>query len=188
MPLLPRLGLLAGLLIVPFFGLGAAEPVDADKGSKTRYGGTTMFHAPPSPAEILEALGETPAANPPAVKHRGTAESSVAFRKVAFPIFFADGSSNLPPGAREYVDRMAETMRKSTSLRLAILAHADGTNDAAGQRLALRRAEAIRYDLMKRHGIDGARLAVSAQGVANPVDPAKPDAEGNRRVEFVRGR
>ncbi|MBF0181911.1 MAG: OmpA family protein [Magnetococcales bacterium] len=182
--------LLAGLLSVAPCGLEAAE---ANQENKTRHGTTTLFHAPPSPAEILEALGETSAANPaPTVKHRGTVEpslaSSVAFRKVAFPIFFTDGSSTLPPGAREYVDRMADTLRKSPGLRLAILAHADGANDAQGQRLALRRAEAIRDDLVERHGIDGARLMVNAPGAARHPDPADPGPERHRRVEFMRDR
>ncbi|HYD66800.1 OmpA family protein [Azospirillum sp.] len=141
---------------------------------------------PPPPARAMPAPAATATATGPA------AAPSIATPpgalKAGFLINFDFASVRIRPESRAVLDRVAAVLTApgAGELRFRIVGHTDGVgNDGANQALSERRARAVKEYLVRRHGINAARLDVAGMGEREPADPAHPAAAANRRVEIV---
>jgi outer membrane protein OmpA-like peptidoglycan-associated protein len=104
-------------------------------------------------------------------------------------VLFETGSSTLSPGAGRNLDRLVQFLTEHPDRLVQI----DGFTDSVGtdsfnQDLSLRRADAVRADLLNR-GIGATRVTTQGYGKAYPV-ANNAEAGGrqlNRRVEVVIG-
>lgn len=101
-------------------------------------------------------------------------------------VYFAIDSTKLNDTASQTLDRVAAALTERDDLKVEVRGHTDSTaSDAYNLRLSLRRAEAIRDDLVDA-GIDAARLSVEGLGESQPAasnDTEKGRAR-NRRAEL----
>ena len=88
-------------------------------------------------------------------------------------IDFASGITDLPPSAREALDKAAGEMKQDEASRLQIVAYATGGDEAGSQarRLSLSRALAVRSYLIEQ-GVRSTRMDVRALGNRSPDGPA----------------
>jgi outer membrane protein OmpA-like peptidoglycan-associated protein len=102
-------------------------------------------------------------------------------------IFFDTGKSQLKPGARSTLTRIAEQLRRIDTAAIAIEGHTDstGSNDK-NQRLSEARAAAVREFLVGA-GVPAARVTALGKGEEAPVATNNTTAgrQQNRRVELV---
>jgi outer membrane protein OmpA-like peptidoglycan-associated protein len=120
--------------------------------------------APPPPAQT--------AARPPAAALPPTAPSGAGPRLV-----FGAGSSELPGGADATLKDVAQRLNADESLRLQVVAYADGTPEQASQarRLSLSRALTVRSYLISQ-GVRSTRIDVRALGsLASDGPPDRVD-------------
>ena len=109
--------------------------------------------APPAPPPQT-------AARPPSVALPPAAAAGAGPRLV-----FGAGSSELPAGADSTLKDMAQRLNADDSLRLQVVAYADGTPEQASQarRLSLSRALTVRSYLISQ-GVRSTRIDVRALG------------------------
>lgn len=109
-------------------------------------------------------------------------------REIRETIHFSPGSTRLSNIAKAKLDEVALRLKQDPGAAAEILGYSDSLGgDAANQRLSQRRAEAARDYLVKRHGLDAARIAVVGKGEADPAGD-NASAEGrkeNRRAVIV---
>jgi outer membrane protein OmpA-like peptidoglycan-associated protein len=101
---------------------------------------------------------------------------------------FKVGSAELPATLKRQLDVFADVLksRKNTDRKVRIIGHADASGTAeANQALSVKRAESVR-DYLVGKGTDPALLVVEGVGSKDPKNPAKPNADENRRVEIGR--
>jgi OOP family OmpA-OmpF porin len=104
-----------------------------------------------------------------------------------YGIYFDTDKAELKPESTKTLDEMASLLKIDRSLRLEIAGHTDSTGDKAHNvKLSQDRATAVVDALVKKYGIDPARLKASGYGDGKPV--AGNDTEDgrakNRRVEL----
>lgn len=102
-------------------------------------------------------------------------------------IFFDVGKSQLKPGARTTLTRIAERLRAADNVTVAIEGHTDSTgSDDANQRLSEARALAVKNFLVGA-GLTADRLTAAGRGEVQPVATNNNTAgrQQNRRVELV---
>ena len=104
-------------------------------------------------------------------------------------VLFETGSSTLSPGAGRNLDRLVQFLTEHPDRLVQI----DGFTDSVGtdsfnQDLSLRRADAVRADLLNR-GIGATRVTTQGYGKAYPVanNAESGGRQLNRRVEVVIG-
>lgn len=101
---------------------------------------------------------------------------------------FRVGSAELPALLKRQLDVFADVLKtkKNTDRQVRIIGHADATGTpAANQALSVKRAESVR-DYLVGKGTDPALLVIEGVGSSDPKNPAKPNADENRRVEIGR--
>jgi outer membrane protein OmpA-like peptidoglycan-associated protein len=88
-------------------------------------------------------------------------------------IDFGSGITDLPPAARESLDKAVAEMKQDEGSRLQIVAYATGGDEAGSQarRLSLSRALAVRSYLIEQ-GVRSTRMDVRALGNRSPDGPA----------------
>ncbi|HVS33718.1 MAG TPA: OmpA family protein [Thermoanaerobaculia bacterium] len=102
-------------------------------------------------------------------------------------IFFDSGKSQLTPGARNTLTRIADQLKPDASVRIAVEGHTDSVgSDAMNQELSEKRAAAVR-DFLLAAGIPADRLSASGRGEAVPVasNNTASGRQQNRRVELI---
>jgi outer membrane protein OmpA-like peptidoglycan-associated protein len=102
-------------------------------------------------------------------------------------IFFDTGKSDLKPGARNTLTRIAEQLKSDASIRVAVEGHTDSVgSEEANQTLSENRADAVR-DFLVSAGLPGDRVTSTGKGEADPVATNKTATgrQQNRRVELV---
>ncbi|MFE0759077.1 OmpA family protein [Inquilinus sp. NPDC058860] len=105
----------------------------------------------------------------------------------SYLVFFDFDSSSLTPEARSIVASAATDALRGESTRIGVTGHTDRSGtDAYNQALSVRRAEAVRRELVA-DGVADSLIVVRGVGEA---DPLVPTADGvrepqNRRVEIV---
>ena len=111
-------------------------------------------------------------------------ETSVVLEGVTFET----GSDQLTAGAREVLDRVAQSLVANTDIRVRVTGHTDATGSRAlNTELSQDRAESVMRYLVER-GVASARLEARGYGPDRPV-ASNDTAEGrgmNRRVELER--
>lgn len=99
---------------------------------------------------------------------------------------FDDDQSTLLPGSMPEIERLAAQLNARPASTVLIEGHTDNRGAVAyNQKLSLARADAVRDELVKRHGIAPSRIRTVGLGAQQPV-AGNATAEGralNRRVE-----
>jgi OOP family OmpA-OmpF porin len=177
------------LLLVALFGLAlgalaqtpempAASAPDAVDLGKTVPTADAIAEGlfPDDKCKELEAAGFKCMGFKPAIKYSLPATS------------FRVGSAELPALLKRQLDVFADVLKtkKNTDRQVRIIGHADATGTpAANQALSVKRAESVR-DYLVGKGTDPALLVIEGVGSSDPKNPAKPNADENRRVEIGR--
>ncbi|HET6579895.1 MAG TPA: OmpA family protein [Gemmatimonadales bacterium] len=120
----------------------------------------------------------------------GMARDLTEVCRVAVPgVYFEFDSDELNPASAPWIGLVAEVLRRHPDWTVTIEGHTDSIGDPGyNQGLSVRRADALRRELVARHGIRAARLDAQGFGAARPLEP-NTTLEGrarNRRVELVR--
>jgi outer membrane protein OmpA-like peptidoglycan-associated protein len=107
-------------------------------------------------------------------------------RKELKPINFKTGSAELLPESNEALNKVAETTKKYSELKLRVEGHTDSVgDDGFNQRLSQQRADSVR-DYLTSQGVPSYQMEAFGLGESKPVasnDSASGRAQ-NRRVEF----
>jgi outer membrane protein OmpA-like peptidoglycan-associated protein len=124
---------------------------------------------------------------------RGITASQVVRPPASFDITlnFPFNSAQLTPDSRAKLDRVAKALTdpNTQTLDIIISGHTDARGSADyNQLLSERRAEAVRQFLVSERGIDPKRLSSKGYGKSQPLLPADPNNDLNRRVQFQNAR
>ena len=133
---------------------------------------------PPPPAPAPEPKKEEPPPPPPAPQES---------REV---IHFDSDSARLSNIAKAKLDEVALRMKQNPQSTALVIGETDSQNgDEYNRKLGLRRAEAAKDYLVRRHQIDGGRITVETRGESDPPatnDTAEGRGENRRAVIIVR--
>lgn len=102
-------------------------------------------------------------------------------------IFFDTGKSQLKPGARNTLTKIADQLKNEASVRIAVEGHTDSVgSEESNQNLSEARANAVR-DFLVNAGLSADRISASGEGEGTPVATNNTAAgrQQNRRVELV---
>lgn len=102
-------------------------------------------------------------------------------------IFFDPGKTQLKPGAKRTLQRIAEPLKGDDRIRVTVEGHTDNTgNPEKNMEISEKRAEAVREYLVSV-GVSADRIMATGKGDAEPVATNKTAAgrQQNRRVELV---
>jgi outer membrane protein OmpA-like peptidoglycan-associated protein len=107
---------------------------------------------------------------------------------LAVPIPFAFDSAILAVEAKAPLDQIAEGIKLVQEATPSVVV-IEGHTDAVGQpgynkRLSQRRAAAVKRYLVDVHGVNPLLLKSVGKGEAEPLNPANPRGDENRRVQF----
>jgi outer membrane protein OmpA-like peptidoglycan-associated protein len=110
---------------------------------------------------------------------------------LAVPIPFAFNSSILADEAKVPLDQIAEGIKlvqETTPVVVLIEGHTDAVgNPAYNKKLSQRRAAAVKRYLVVTHGVNPQLLKSVGKGDSEPLNPANPRGDENRRVQFRAG-
>lgn len=110
-------------------------------------------------------------------------------RAEIYSIYFSFNSDVIRDESEPTLKEIAEVMKRHVDWKLQVNGHTDGIGtDQYNLDLSKRRAAAVKDALVKRYGIDAARLTTQGLGKSQPKD-TNDTLEGrarNRRVELVR--
>jgi outer membrane protein OmpA-like peptidoglycan-associated protein len=179
--------------------LGIAAPHAAAQAVKV-YGATGA----PSAEEIADILangarksmrqrgvrlgnGELP--SPAAPEPQRATDNVAEASAFSMPISFDFDSAELEPAALMMLNLVAEGIKLNNGAFKVLI---EGHTDAHGrlsynERLSLRRAESVRRYLTEQRGLSADLLLVQGLGPRRPIQPEKPFAAENRRVQFRAG-
>lgn len=103
-------------------------------------------------------------------------------------VLFESGKSRVMPGARERLNRVAETLQEvDPKARVLVEGYTDSRgSDAYNMKLSQQRAESVRTHLVSQ-GLDSQRVQAEGLGEGQPIaDNGSPEGRAhNRRVEIV---
>jgi outer membrane protein OmpA-like peptidoglycan-associated protein len=104
-----------------------------------------------------------------------------------YGIYFDVDKTEIKPESAKTLDEIASLLKIDRSLKLEIAGHTDSTGDKEHNlKLSQSRATAVVNALVKKYGIDPARLKANGYGDTKPVAPNNTDdgRAKNRRVEL----
>lgn len=104
-----------------------------------------------------------------------------------YGIYFDTDKTDIKPESAKTLDEMASLLKIDRSLKLEIAGHTDSTGDKEHNvKLSQGRAAAVVDALVKKYGIDAARLRAKGYGDTKPIAPNNTDdgRAKNRRVEL----
>lgn len=109
---------------------------------------------------------------------------------VSLTVTFASGSAELGPDALGVLDNLGKAIASTrlASYRFRVEGHTDTVGDAAlNQALSERRAAVVRDVLLRRHGMDPARIEAVGLGETTLLVPTRDEVAEprNRRVQVV---
>jgi outer membrane protein OmpA-like peptidoglycan-associated protein len=102
-------------------------------------------------------------------------------------IFFDPGKSQLKPGAKKTLQRIAAQLKGDESIRVTVEGHTDNTGKPEkNMDISEKRAEAVREYLVSQ-GVPEDRVMATGKGESEPVATNKSPAgrQQNRRVELI---
>jgi outer membrane protein OmpA-like peptidoglycan-associated protein len=144
--------------------------------------------APAAPAK-LTTVAAVSLANTKAISSTAPIapdDSKADASALSLPVRFAFDSADILPAARVQLDALAEGIKLlAPESIVTVEGHTDAVgSDAYNLELSRVRAHAVRDYLVRRHGIDAARLKAVAYGEGRPIEGSDPYAALNRRVQF----
>ena len=101
---------------------------------------------------------------------------------------FAYNSDELSSDARITLDQLGAALRDSrlAGFSFLIAGHTDAKGSAAyNQKLSERRAEAVKRYLISQYKLSPQRLSTVGYGMAQLLDPSRPEDAVNRRVQII---
>jgi OOP family OmpA-OmpF porin len=102
----------------------------------------------------------------------------------AYPVYFGFNSANISDKEQKSIAALASNMQKKSDLKIKLVGYSDKVGlEAYNMKLAERRAEAVKKELVNVYGIDASRISTEGKGASNFVAQGRNDV--NRRVEFV---
>ena len=110
-------------------------------------------------------------------------------RFVTHGILFDTDSDRLKPESAPVIQSIAKGLETNPNLKLLIEGHTDSVGNAAHNLdLSKRRAEAVKFVLVKQFQVDDSRLATAGLGATKPIDSNDTPIgrAQNRRVELVK--
>ncbi|MBQ1782185.1 MAG: OmpA family protein [Gammaproteobacteria bacterium] len=122
------------------------------------------------------------------VDNYGCSDTRTAELVVEMLINFANDSAQIPAADIESVAALAVYLRRQPTARARLDGHASAIGpDGRNNQLALRRAQAVRDQLVKQHGIAPERIEISGHGSGQPLLAGDDERShsANRRVEGV---
>jgi OOP family OmpA-OmpF porin len=100
-------------------------------------------------------------------------------------IEFAFDSAALSDDQLPALTQLCNVMKGSDIKMFRIVGHTDASgSDSYNEKLSLLRAEEVQRHMTTSCGIKAPRMEAIGLGERFLFDPANPDADGNRRVEF----
>ncbi|MCC7045420.1 MAG: OmpA family protein [Alphaproteobacteria bacterium] len=163
--------------------------------STVRFRGITLGNqAPKAPSPATPAAA--PAVAAPAAPSTptkvaapaGEAKPVQAVSAVAVNIMFDFNSDRLSPQGREILDNLGRALssERLRGSRFMLEGHTDSKGSADyNQALSERRALSAKAYLVTAHKIDAVRLQTVGKGKSEPLDPANPERDINRRVQIM---
>ncbi len=151
-----------------------------------RFRGITLGgQKAPQPAPATQASAPSqPAAKPPAP----AAAPTQATAAVAINITFDFNSDKLTPQGQQVLDNLGRALNSDRlkGNRFLLEGHTDSKgSDAYNMALSERRAKSARDYLVGKHQVDPARVQTVGKGESEPLDPANPERDINRRVQIL---
>ncbi|MGQ0674697.1 MAG: OmpA family protein, partial [Rhodospirillales bacterium] len=143
-----------------------------------KFRGITLGNQPPKPASP---------GTPAAAAGAAPAQPVQASAAIALSINFDFNSDKLTPQGLQVLDNLGQALKSNRlkTQRFLLEGHTDSKgSDEYNQKLSERRAIAAMEYLLARHGIEPKRLSFAGKGEREPLDPANPEAEMNRRVNI----
>jgi OOP family OmpA-OmpF porin len=132
---------------------------------------------PPPPMEEMKKEAEAATEVEKAIVEKGRATLLVEFDF---------DKAVVKPKYDQEIEKLANVMKKYPDLDIVVEGHTDniGTKQY-NERLSQRRADAIREVMVKKFGIDAARIKAKGYGLSNPIasNATKAGRQQNRRVE-----
>ncbi|MCF1713686.1 OmpA family protein [Flavihumibacter sp. RY-1] len=108
---------------------------------------------------------------------------------VTYGIYFDVNKDVIKPESYGTLKGIADVLAENPDVKIKIIGHTDADgNDANNLDLSIRRAAAVKSELVKTFGIDAARIDSEGKGEIQPVAPNDTPSNKalNRRVEFVK--
>ena len=117
----------------------------------------------------------------------GAAIEAQPSRPTEFTLYFITGEDEFTPESRQVLEVVFTEIAKHPTPDVVVVGHTDGVGtDAVNDALALRRAETVRAQLIRR-GVTPENIVAVGRGKREPLVPT-PDGVAeprNRRVEIV---
>jgi outer membrane protein OmpA-like peptidoglycan-associated protein len=164
--------------------------------STVRFRGITLGNkAPAQPAPATPAAA--PATQAPAAPARPATTTVAApadtrpvqaVSAVAINIMFDFNSDRVTQQGAAILDNLGKALNSERlrGSKFLLEGHTDSKgSDAYNLALSQRRAKAAKDYLVARHNIDSARLQTVGKGESEPLDPANPERDINRRVQIM---
>ncbi|MCK6453181.1 MAG: OmpA family protein [Alphaproteobacteria bacterium] len=147
-----------------------------------RFRGITLGgQKAPQPAPATQAAAPAQPAAKPATPTQATAA-------VAINITFDFNSDKLTPQGQQVLDNLGRALNSDRlkGNRFLLEGHTDSKgSDAYNMALSERRAKSARDYLVGKHQVDAARIQTVGKGESEPLDPANPERDINRRVQIL---
>ncbi|MBL8705647.1 MAG: OmpA family protein [Rhodospirillales bacterium] len=171
---------------------GSAAPA-----STVRFRGITLGNQKPAAAPAATTVAAPaptaapaakPATTPAAAAAPAAGAPTQAVAAVAINIMFAFNSDQLTPQGRQILDNLGQALNSDRlkGNRFMLEGHTDSKgSDAYNQALSERRARSAMDYLVAAHKVDRARLVTVGKGESEPLDPANPERDINRRVQVM---
>ena len=115
-------------------------------------------------------------------------EHSGRKRSVDLEIRFKINSASLTAAAERQIRELAAALRapRMRGAPIRIAGHTDASGSARyNKALSARRAAAVKRHLVRRHGLDPARIETVGWGEERLKNPISPESAANRRVEVI---
>lgn len=108
---------------------------------------------------------------------------------ISYGIYFDSGKDVVKPESYGALKEIAAVLQENPDLKIKIVGHTDSDgDDATNMSLSKKRAESVKYFLVKEFKIDESRMQTDGKGETEPVtdnNSVQNKAE-NRRVEFIK--
>ena len=112
----------------------------------------------------------------------------VASPSIDLKVNFGYNSAELTTDAQLVLQNLGQALTDPTlkDYRFRVIGHTDAVGgDAFNQRLSEARARSVADHLVAKYAVAPDRLLAEGQGKSRLIDPTRPTAESNRRVEII---
>lgn len=163
---------------IVFVNQNTAQPTSVKRPKQTKQAKRTKQAKPAKQAKRAKQTKQAKRAKP--------SKRSEGF---GFLINFALNSSEIQSDSRPYLDQVGEMMKlpEAAKRKIVIEGHTDASGSAGyNKQLSIRRAQAVKDYLVKKHKVEPELLVAVGKGEAELLPDRSPRDGMNRRVQFHR--